>query len=85
MPMVYIFTLGMFRKLALMGPTIFMNHAAICDHTVYVAAVVFMKTTIVLTSVSGSQTTTQPQGKSLLCERNEIKTPPIPQNQRSAL
>lgn len=31
-----------------MGPTILMNHAAICEHTVYVAAVVFMKTTIVL-------------------------------------
>lgn len=46
------------------------------DLTVYVASVVFMKTTTIVTSVSSSQTTTQPQGKPLFCEGNETKSPP---------
>lgn len=36
-----------------------------------VTAVVFMKTTIVLTSVGSSQTAAEPEGKPLFCEGNE--------------
>lgn len=53
-----------------------MNHTlqfANTGPTVDITAVVFMKTTIVLTSVGSSQTAAEPEGKPLFCESNETE------------